>query len=114
MARLANAGVGIWLMAAPAVLGYGGLPAAHDRIVGPLVASFAISAIWGTTRGLRWCNVVLGAWLVVGAFVMGYEGAGVVNAAICGLVIAGLGLVKGKVGHAFGGGWGVVLRGGGA
>lgn len=43
--RLANVAVGIWLMAAPAVLAYGDKAAINDRIVGPVAITFATTAI---------------------------------------------------------------------
>ena len=51
-------------MASPAVLDYADPARANDRIIGPLVASMAIIAIWDITRPLRWVNVILGAWLL--------------------------------------------------
>src|SRR5690606_38633591 len=45
-ARALNTAAGLWLMAAPAVLGHSDtLGASVDRVVGPLVASFAVIAM---------------------------------------------------------------------
>jgi hypothetical protein len=49
--RLLTVAVGIWLMAAPAVLGYAGTPATSDRIAGPVVAAIGIVAASTVTRG---------------------------------------------------------------
>jgi hypothetical protein len=48
-AQLINALLGMWLMAAPAVLGYIGPARTNDRIIGPLAAGAALIAIWETT-----------------------------------------------------------------
>ena len=103
--------LGIWLMAAPAVLGYGGLAENNDHIVGPLVASFGITAWWQITRGLRWMNVLLGAWLLVSPWVLRYDQAApLINSLLAGALIAGLSLIQGKLSKPFGGGWRVLLR----
>jgi hypothetical protein len=44
--RLVTVLCGIWLMLSPAVLGYGGAAENNDRLIGPIVASFAFVAIW--------------------------------------------------------------------
>ena len=108
--QVTNTGVGIWLMAAPTVFGYGKPAAASDYIVGPLVATFACIAIWEATRGVRWANVLLGAWVLVSPFIFGRPTAGMVNAVVCGLVIVGLACMGGHVQQRFGGGWTVLWR----
>lgn len=110
--RLLNTALGVWLMFAPAVLGYStsdAVASGADRIIGPLVISAAIASIWDEIRPLRWVNVALGvllalAPLVLGPF-LGWPLAGAVNAVVCGLAISALGLVRGDVTNEFGGGW---------
>ena len=110
-ARIVNFLLGLWLMAAPALLGYIGTPAeVNDRIVGPLVASIAFVAIWEITRGLRWLNVGLGLWLVVapfllGAWVQNWSFPATINSVLVGLFVAALSLVPGKRTHGYAGGW---------
>ena len=103
--------VGIWLMAAPAVLGYGGVAANHDRIVGPVVASFACIALWEVTRPLRWLDLAAGLWLIAAPWILGFARDAAVNSVIAGLAIAALSLVRGKLTHQFGGGWRTLLPG---
>ena len=110
-AHVFTAGIGIWLMSAPAVLGYGVPAETNDHVVGPLVASFAIIAWWQVTRGLRWINVVLGLWLIAAPWVLGYsEWRVTINSMLAGGLIALLSLVKGKVDKRFGGGWRELFR----
>lgn len=61
--------IGIWLMLAPYVLHYGGVTADHHYIVGPLIVSFGLSAIWEVCREMRWWNFALGLWLLVSLLV---------------------------------------------
>lgn len=110
-ARLLNAALGIWLMAAPAVLGYGGPAANVDRIVGPVAASFAIIAIWEATRPVRHVNLLLGAWLLLAPWVLGYPTTATVNSLVVGAALIALSRVRGKVEDRFGGGWSRVWNG---
>lgn len=115
--RLVNVALGLWLMLAPAVLGYATtapVASASDRIIGPLVVSAAIVSIWPELRPLRWVTVVLGALAVVaplasGAFVDWPLRAGV-SSVVTGLAMVGFGLVRGKVDSRFGGGWRSIWR----
>ncbi len=103
--------VGIWLMAASAILGYGEPAATNDRIVGPLVASFALISVWHVTRTLRWPNVALAVWLLAAPVLLGYPSIAAANSIACGLVIGTLSLVRGKQRHSVGGGWSSLRRG---
>jgi hypothetical protein len=49
-AQCLNAMLGIWLMAAPTILGYGGPARTNHQIVGPLAVSCAVIALWEVTR----------------------------------------------------------------
>jgi len=104
-ARLLNICLGVWLMASPAVLGYGGAARTNNTIVGALVASFACIAVWEVMRSLRWVNFALGLWLLVAGGLFGSELSASVNSTIVGLLIAALALVRGKVKECFAGGW---------
>lgn len=110
--RLVNVALGVWLMAAPAVLGYSttsSLANGIDRTIGPFVVSAAIIAMWPEVRPVRWANLVLGLLLAGGtpivALLTDYPVAGVVNAIVTGLAIAGAAAVRGPVDARFGGGW---------
>lgn len=110
-ARLANTAVGIWLMAAPAVLGYSGPAAINDRIVGPLAATFAIVAIWEVTRSLRWSNLALGPWLLAAPWLLGgYPAAAMISSLVAGALLALFSLVRGRIRQEYGGGWAAVWR----
>ena len=102
--------LGVWLMAAPAVLRYGGLPADHDHVVGPVIATFACVAIWEVTRPLRWCNVVLGAWLLLAPWLIYDDRAATLNSLATGLAVVLCSLHKARLTHSFAGGWSSLWR----
>jgi hypothetical protein len=112
-AHVINAVIGLWLMAAPGVFGYAQTtPATVDRLVGPVVATFAIVAWWEHTRKVGRWNVPLGLWLVVSPWILGYDPTtATINSMICGALIAGLGLFVGEYRpEHFGGGWSVLWK----
>lgn len=110
-AHLGAALAGIWLMASPAVLDYADPARANDRIIGPVVASMAIIAIWEHTRPLRWVNVILGAWLLIAPWLLGHAPDARWNSLAAGALILALSLVKGTRTHQFGGGWSSLWKG---
>lgn len=110
-AQLLNAAIGLWLMAAPAVLGYGGASATNDRIVGPIIAGLAGAAVGECTRGVRWALLPFGLWLVVSPLVIsGAPAAAITSDVACGAAVLALALVRGRVKHSYGGGWRVLLK----
>jgi hypothetical protein len=112
--QIINTALGIWLMAAPAVLRYGRPASTNDHIVGPLVATFACIAIWEATRPVRWFNLPLGLWLMIAPLALGHSPAGILNSVLCGIAIAALSRVGGDVKQRFGGGWSALWRSGNA
>jgi hypothetical protein len=97
--------LGLWLMVAPAMLGYAGAAAASDRIIGPLAASVATIALTEVMRPLRWVNLGLGFWLLAAPWVLGYATAATLNSSVVGLSIAVAATVRGRIQERFGGGW---------
>ncbi|HET6567047.1 MAG TPA: SPW repeat protein [Rhodothermales bacterium] len=105
-AQIINAMLGIWLMAAPAVLAYGGAANTNSRIVGPIAATFAITAMWSITRGTRWVNVVAGFWLLIAPWVLGYSQlAPRIDDRVVGFLLVIFALVRGEAKYLYGGGW---------
>ena len=105
LARLLNIALGIWLMAAPAWLAYGTPASTNDRVVGPLIITFATVAIWEATRSLHWINLALGLWLLLAPWLLGYPTTPLINSMIVGLLVAALSLVHGEIAGRYGGGW---------
>jgi hypothetical protein len=103
--RIINLILGVWLMAAPAVLDYAGAARTNDRIVGPLAASCAMIAAWEITRALRAVNAILGIWLFVAPWVLSFRGVEIFNSTVAGLLLVFCAFTPGQVQHFFGGGW---------
>jgi hypothetical protein len=110
-AQIMLAATGVWLMAAPAVLGYGEPAATSDRIAGPVMAAVAFLAVFSITRGLRWGNLAVGAWLVLAPWLLDFPTDALANSCVCGIAA----LVLAPVGHLdqeqYGGGWLALVRG---
>lgn len=102
--------IGLWLMASPQVLGYGGAAKTNDFVVGPIAASVACVALWQVTRSVRWANLPLGAWLVLSPLILGHTPLCAVNSIFSGLALGGLSFVRGRLTHQMGGGWAVLFR----
>jgi short-subunit dehydrogenase len=107
-ARLVSLAAGLWLMAAPAVLGYGGTASAHDRIVGPIAAAWATVAFWEVTRPLRWASGALGLWLIAAPWLLRFGWVPTLNDMAAGLLLAGFAVVEGARRAKIGGGWSAV------
>ena len=104
-ARVAGALAGIWLMAAPSVLGYAGAARISDLIVGPIAASLSIVAMSQVTRSVRWATVPLGFWAIVSPWVLGAPAAARVSGLVAGVVLLATPWVAGRRTARFGGGW---------
>lgn len=103
-AQFINAALGIWLMVAPGIFGFEKISVNNDHIVGPVIATFAITALFESTR--RRFNIALGAWLLLAPWVLDYESAAaIINDMLVGTLVIGFSLVKGKIKNKFGGGW---------
>ena len=109
-ARIAGFVLGLWLMAAPAVLGYADPARTNDHIMGPIAASFAFIAIWQLMRPLRWIELVVGAWLLAAPWILGYGTAPTGNSLVVGLLLAVLAFLGARTNKRFGGGWASLLR----
>jgi len=102
--------IGVWLMAAPQVLAYGGAAETNDHILGPLIVTFSCSAAFQSVRGLRWVSALLGAWLLIAPFVLGYEREPLLNSLLAGAAVVGLSMIRGPMTQRFGGGWAALFR----
>jgi hypothetical protein len=113
-ARVLAVVVGLWLMAAPAVVGYGGLAADVDRTLGPVVTSVALIATSASVRSLRWLLVPLGVALLVSPSVSGATAGPALVELTAGLVVAASAVVPLRTEAQLGGGWRALRRPGDA
>lgn len=109
-ARIASIAVGLWLMAAPAVLGYAGAAEVSDRIAGPFAVTFAAIAIGESVRAVRSWNVPVGLWLLIAPLILDHPAAAAFSSALSGVALVAVSAVRGRVGHRFGGGWRALRR----
>jgi hypothetical protein len=96
---------------APTVLGYAGPARTNACIVGPLVVSCAVIALWEVTRPLRWGNFAFGLWLLVAPWVFTYTWVALFDSSLVGLLLMAFALVRGQAEpQHFGGGWSALWR----
>lgn len=101
--------LGIWLMAAPAVLGYGPAAQTSDRIVGPILATLGFVAMAEATRPVVRAALAPGLWLLIAPLLLGYPADAAWNSVIVGVVASALSLLAARMDPAkFGGGWSVL------
>lgn len=67
---LASAALGIWLMAAPAVLGISGAASDSDHLAGALVVTWAVIAFGEVARPARLINIPIGLWIVAAPWLL--------------------------------------------
>ena len=105
--RVVNVILGIWLMAAPSLLGFEGTVAAiNGRTAGPVIAACAIVAMAEVTRGVRWANCILGQWLLLAPLVLHYASwAATTSDVLTGMFVILSSLPRGRVKEKYGGGW---------
>jgi len=109
-AHVINCFVGVWLMAAPGVLGYGEPASTSDRVVGPFIATFACVAIAEYSRGCRPAVLPLALWLLIAPWILSYPLDATVNSMATGAAAGGLALVPGRVKRSYGAGWTGLFR----
>lgn len=102
---LLAAALGIWLMAAPGVIGYDDPAAASHHIIGPLIASFAVISIWESTRDVRRLNLLLAAPLALETVFLDMPALAVVNSLVCAVLAGALALVPAPISEVYRGGW---------
>jgi hypothetical protein len=105
-AKFINTILGLWLMVAPNLLGYGGAAADNGYIVGPIIATFSIIALWEATDAVHKWNYPFALWLLLAPWVLGYDNAfAIVSDIATGVLVIILSSVRQKMKHRFGGGW---------
>jgi hypothetical protein len=67
---LVSAALGVWLMAAPAVLGVRGPAANSHYLTGALVTTWAVIAFGEVARPARLLNIPMGLWIVAAPWLL--------------------------------------------
>jgi uncharacterized membrane protein len=100
---LLSAGVGVWLMVTPSVLGSAGTAAHSDHLVGALIVTAAVIALADVGRAARFFNVVFGAWVIAAPWLLaGATPASRWTDAIAGALVILLSLRRGPVRERYG------------
>ena len=100
---LASAALGIWLMAAPAVLGVSGAAADSNYLAGALVVTWAVIAFGEVVRPVRLVNIPIGLWIAISPWVLsGATHASRWTDALVGLLVIALSIRRGHVEERFG------------
>lgn len=101
---LLSAALGVWLMAAPAVLGVTGTAANGHYVTGALIVTWAVIAFGEVVRPVRLLNVPLGLWVAVSPWVLtGATGVSRWSDVFVGLLLMVLSIRRGRVEERFGG-----------
>lgn len=98
--------LGIWLMVSPGVFDFPKEISDNAHIVGPLIGSFSMIAIWECTRNVRWLNLPLALWLLAAPWILAYHHTiATVNDYIVAVLVIVLTFVRPQRKYRFGGGW---------
>jgi hypothetical protein len=110
-AQIVSLTLGIWLLIAPDLLGYGDPARTVERVIGPLVIVVAALAIRGVTRPVRHLNILTGLALLIAPWVFAYVSIpAIANSELVGMALLGLAFVRGRVSHQYGDGWTAIWR----
>jgi hypothetical protein len=100
---LASTALGLWLMAAPAVLGSTGAAADSSRVVGALIVTTAVIAMAEVGRALRFLNALLALWVITAPWILsGATTAATWNNAVVGALVLLLSLPRGTIRERYG------------
>jgi hypothetical protein len=105
--------LGLWLMIAPDAMGYEKNIANNAHIVGPLIATFSMIAIWECTRNVRLLNLPIVVWMLAAPLFISYENdTALLHDYGVAIAVMFLCFVKPVRKYRFGGGWPAVWRDG--
>lgn len=97
------AAIGVWLMAAPAVLGTTGIAAANGQVSGALVVTWAVIAFGEVIRPVRLLNVLIGLWVAIAPWLLtGDTSTSRLADGVAGLLVVALSIRRGRIEERFG------------
>jgi hypothetical protein len=101
-----NIFLGLWLMFSPGLLQFDKVSSSNYYIVGPLVLTFAITALWEVNRSVRFFNIATGVWLVISPLIVDLQSSMADwTTVLSGVLITAFSFVKGNIKKNYGGGW---------
>ncbi|MDQ3955291.1 MAG: hypothetical protein M3285_07065 [Actinomycetota bacterium] len=101
---------GLVVMMAPSLVGYGGLAADIDHIIGPVAIAVGIMAASQILRSMRWLQVGLGGLLLGSMFFVTRPATALVAVALATATLIFTAVVRGSLDVDFGGGWSSLWR----
>src|SRR5688572_13464580 len=105
-AAIVSVVIGLWIMVAPEQFSFESVEATNYYIMGPLVVTTAVIAIWEVNRSFRYFNLIAGAWMVLSPLLLSYETTeAIAGGIVSGLLLMVLSFFKGKIKNQYGGGW---------
>lgn len=100
---LVQAALGIWLMAAPYVVGEPGTAAASNSVLaGAMVTTVAAVALAEVTRAARFLNVPLALWIGAAPWLLGAPVSAAINATVVALVLVATSVPTGAIREQYG------------
>lgn len=109
-AAIINTLIGLWLTFTPAVFQLAGSRAYTNYIIGPLIITFAVIAMWEINYSIIRINILIAIVLVVMTFVAGEKTAVLYANIVSAVVIIPVSLMKRKIKGSYGGGWKSLLQ----
>lgn len=104
--KFANIVLGLWLMTAPTILGYGSAAADNGHIIGPLIVTFSTISLWEATSAVQKWNYPFAIWLLLAPWVLGYNfSIAIILDMLVGAMVFALSTAKSKKKNSYGGGW---------
>ena len=93
-------------MVAPGFFDYSQAAADSGHIVGPIIVTFSVVAIWEATRVVRKWNYPAGIWLLIALWVLGYDSTiAIISDMGVGVLVLIFASIQGKIEKSYGGGW---------
>ena len=100
---LVSAGLGVWLMLTPYMLGRAGTAAHSDHLFGALIVTVAVIALADVGRSARFVNIAFGAWVIAAPWILsGASATSRWSDLAAGVLVILLSLPKGPVGERYG------------
>lgn len=104
--KFINIVLGLWLMTAPAILGYGSAAGDNGHIIGPIIVTFSTISLWEATSAVQKWNYPFAIWLLLAPWVLGYNlSIAIVMDMVAGAMVFALSTVTSKKKNRYGGGW---------
>jgi hypothetical protein len=98
--------LGLWLMISPELLQLEKTASSNNYIIGPLILTFSITALWELNRSALFFNAVMGIWLAISPLVLNLQSSVAIwNTILSGILIVLFSLIKTRKKGNYGGGW---------